>query len=219
MTIQLAERSVVLFDFDGTVVDTQGAILRVASRVLVEHGYPEPRTEELLPIVGPPLEEGFALVTGADRDEALALTAAYRELFHEIVTPADCPPLPGMRSLLDALSASRRSLAVATSRMEETARDMVREQGLTQFRAVCGRVPGVRYSKAESIAAALDALGANAAEAVMVGDRKHDVEGARELGVPCIGLYSGAAEPGEHERAGAAAIAHDAAELARLLGV
>lgn len=219
MIIELAERPVVLFDLDGTVVDTQGAILRVASRVLAERGYPEPDPQDLLPMVGPPLEEGFMLVAGVDREEAVSLADAYRALFDEIVVPDDYPPLPGMRALLDALAASGRALAVATSRMEDTARTMVREQGLTQFCAVRGRVPGVRYRKAESIAAALDALGASASEAVMVGDRKHDVEGARELGMPCIGLYSGAAEPGEHERAGAAAVARDAGGLARLLGV
>jgi len=219
MIIEMAERPVVLFDLDGTVVDTQGAILRVASRVLAERGYPEPDPQDLLPMVGPPLEEGFMLVAGVGREEAVSLAGAYRALFDEIVVPDDYPPLPGMRALLDSLAASGRVLAVATSRMEDTARTMVREQGLTRFRVVCGSVPGVRYRKAESIAAALDALGASASEAVMVGDRKHDVEGACELGMPCIGLYSGAAAPGEHERAGAVAVAHGAADLVRILGV
>lgn len=219
MIEKLRDRPVVIFDFDGTVVDTQSAILSTAARTLVEHGYPEPAAADLLPIVGPPLEEGFMLVAGVEYEEACELMAAYRAIFEATVKPADCPPLPGMRELLDGLKASGRRLAVATSRMEETAKVMARAQGLDQFSAIRGRVPGLRSTKAESIAAALEALGAHAEDALMVGDRRHDVEGAAELGMPCIGIYGGAAAPGEHERAGAAAIAHGTAELAALLGV
>ena len=217
MSVPFTSRPVVLFDFDGTVVDTQPAILRVAMRVIERHGLPVPTVEQMLPMVGPPLEEGFMLVAGVGREEATVLAAEYRELFEEMVTPPDYPVFPGMRELLDALVADGRRLAVATSRMEDTARKMVAGQGLDQFAAVCGRVPGVRYHKSESIAAALEALGASAEDAVMVGDRKNDVEGAAALGIPCIGIYNGAAEPGEHEAAGAVATVRSAAELQRLL--
>ena len=91
--------------------------------------------------------------------------------------------------------------------------------GLTQFEAVIGRVHGVRYSKAESIEGALQALRVPARDAVMVGDRMHDVIGAREWEIPCIGLYSGAAYPGELEEAGAVATGHFVKELAQLLGL
>lgn len=213
----LVAKPVVLFDFDGTVVDTQPAIIRVASQVLVNHGMPRPTTQQMLPIVGPPLEEGFMLVAGIGPDDATVWAAEYRALFDEVVTPEDYPVLPGMRELLDDLHAQGRRLAVATSRMEDGAVRMVAAQSLTQFGAVCGRVPGVRNSKAASIAAALEQLGATPADAVMVGDRHNDVEGAREVGLPCVGIYNGAAAAGEHERAGAAAVAHAMSELRELL--
>ena len=53
----------------------------------------------------------------------------------------------------------------------------------------------------------------------MIGDRFNDVEGAHAMDVPCIGIYSGAAAPGEHEAAGADAVVHSVAELAKLFAV
>lgn len=214
-----AERPVVLFDFDGTVADTAPGVLRIARLALERAGKAVPDERTMLLMVGPPLEEGFRLVGARDAAEAAALTADYRVLFDELLTVDDYPVFPGMRALLAGLRAQGRRLAIATSRMEDTATRMVGELGLLDtFEAVCGRVPGVRYSKAESIAAALGALGAAPSEALMVGDRHHDVEGARELGIPCIGIYSGGARAGEHEAAGAVAAAHDVSELAALLG-
>lgn len=215
----LAARPVVLFDFDGTVVDSQRGILRVASEIIRRRGLPQPSHERMLLMVGPPLEEGFSLVCGVDDATALEMAGEYRRLFDEILRPEDYPVFPGMRELIDAIVASGRRVAVATSRMEDTAQRMVAEQRLTQFSAVCGRVAGLRDTKADSIRAALAALDAEPGDAVMVGDRENDDLGAREAGVPCIGIYNGAAKPGEHEAAGAAVSVHSVGDLARVLGV
>lgn len=214
----LASRPVVLFDFDGTVADTQPAIFRTVSEVLACHGY-ELSHEQLLPLIGPPLEEGIGLVCDIDADEIQVVAAEYRDLFERTVTAEEVPLLTGMRDLLDALGMQGRRLAVATSRIESSTKDLIDLLGVTQFDAVAGRVIGVRYSKKESIAAALEMLGADADQAVMIGDRKYDVLGAAALGIPCIGLYSGAAEPGELEGAGAVAVCRSVAEIGALLGV
>lgn len=108
---------------------------------------------------------------------------------------------------------------MATSRVEAPTCKLLDSLGVTQFEAVAGRIPGFRETKAESIAAALDALGVTSADAVMVGDRMYDVRGAAELGIPCIGIYSGAAVPGELEEAGAVAACKDMLEVGRVLGV
>lgn len=214
----LASRPVVLFDFDGTVADTQSAIFRTVSEVLAAHGY-ELSHEQLLPLIGPPLEEGIGLVCDIDADEIQVVAAEYRDLFERTVTAEEVPLLTGMRDLLDALRTQGRRLAVATSRIESSTKDLIDLLGVTQFDAVAGRVIGVRYSKKESIAASLEMLGADADQAVMIGDRKYDVLGAAALGIPCIGLYSGAAEPGELEGAGAVAVCRSVAEIGALLGV
>lgn len=209
---------VVLFDFDGTVADTVPFILRVAGEVLARHGFEVPH-EKMLLMIGPPLEEGFQLIAGVPHDDALAFATEYRELFDTMLTPDIVPVLPGIAELLDALLQQGKRVAIATSRMEYTALRMIDILGLKQFEAIIGRVDGIRYTKAESIQGALDALGVDAADAIMVGDRHHDVEGAAEHGMPCIGVYTGAAASGELEGAGAAWVAHGTEKLLDLFGV
>lgn len=214
----LALKPVVLFDFDGTVADTQPAIFRSVREVLSRRGY-DLSDDQLRPLIGPPLEEGIRLVCDIDADGAREVAVEYRALFERTVTADEIPVFPGMRELLDALRSRGRRIAVATSRIESATKDLIAMLGVTQFHAIAGRVPGVRYSKAESISAALDLLDASPDQAVMIGDRKYDVLGAAALGIPCIGLYSGAAEAGELEGAGAVAVCRSIDELASLLGV
>lgn len=214
----LAARPVVLFDFDGTLANTQPAIMRVVSEVLARRDISLTEAQ-VLPLIGPPLEDGIRLVANVSEDEALRIAAEYRDLFARTVTAADIPLFPGTAALLDALAAAGKRIAVATSRLEASTAELVRDLGVTHFEAVCGRVPGVRQTKAESIAAALAALDVRPEDAVMVGDRMYDVLGAAELDIPCIGIYSGAAAPGEHEEAGAAAVCTDMFDVARVLGV
>lgn len=214
----LASKPVVLFDFDGTVADTQTAIFRSVREVLSRRGY-DLSDDQLRPLIGPPLEEGIRLVCDIDADGAREVAVEYRALFERTVTADEIPVFPGMRELLDALRSQGRRIAVATSRIESATKDLIAMLGVTQFHAIAGRVSGVRYSKTESISAALDLLDASPDQAVMIGDRKYDVLGAAALGIPCIGLYSGAAEDGELEGAGAVAVCRSIDEIASLLGV
>lgn len=219
--IDLATRPVVLFDFDGTLANTRPIIIDVARQVIARHKLPQPSEADMLQMIGPPLEEGFHLVCNVPLgEEATAWANEYRAAFAKgLDDPANYPLMPGMDAILNGLKRRGKRLAVATSRMEDSAVTMIEKLGLTCFDAVCGRVPDVRYSKAESIAAALNALGARPDEALMIGDRLHDVEGAHEMGIPCIGIYTGAARPGEHEAAGADAVCHGIEELAEALGI
>lgn len=116
------ERPAVLFDFDGTIADTGPAVLSISRRALAARGYDLEAVGDLRQLIGPPLVDGFMLVTGGSRDEALELVDVYRELFNEYVAPDDYPPFPGIPELLRALSDRGTKIAVATSRLDETAR-------------------------------------------------------------------------------------------------
>lgn len=217
--LALAARPVVLFDFDGTIADTAKAILRVAREVLERCGYDVDALPDLNMLIGPPLYDGFMELCGVPLEEAIRLTEAYRDVFHHTVTPEDYPALPGVRPLLGALAARSTRCAVATSRLEDTAQKMVAALDLPPFEAVVGRLEPGRDTKADCIREALRQLGVRPEDAVMVGDRRHDTEGAHENGIPCIGVYTGTAQPGEHERAGADVICHGIYEVAAVLGV
>lgn len=208
---------VVLFDFDGTLADTGMAVMRTAAAVLRERGI-EPAEDDLRKMIGPPLVVGFRDVFGVTQPVAEGLTAAYRERFAREVTVADFPPIPGAPELLRALQAQGRRLAVATSRKEESARQMIDQLGWTPlFEAIAGMHEPERLTKADSIRGVLAQLGVRPVDAVMIGDRFHDIEGAREVGCAVIGVYTGAAVAGEHDAADAAC--RSMAEVAALLGV
>ena len=217
--LQLCERPVVLFDFDGTVADTGRAVMTSTRKTLSARGFSEAQMGDLRRMIGPPLWKSFHDFYGFSREESLVVADEYRAFFDEL-GPEEYPVFNGVPELLDGLVAQGKRMAVATSRMEAKCIDMVRELGLSQFEAVIGmnpppghRGPNRPWSRVPA------ALGATADDAVMIGDRFNDVEGAHAMGVPCIGIYSGAAAPGEHEAAGADAVVHSVAELAKLFAI
>lgn len=217
--LRFADRPVVLFDFDGTIADTSRAILRTARKALERRGYDVDALGDLTSLIGPPLFDGFMNLCGVDLDEAVAITNEYRALFNVEVRPEDYPPLPGIPELLCALSERGTRIAVATSRLESMALDMIGALDLPPFEAIVGRLEPGRDTKADCIREALRQLDVDPGSAVMVGDRKHDTQGAHACGVPCIAVYTGTAKPGEHEQAGADTICHGIPELAAALGV
>lgn len=216
--LDFLDRPVALFDFDGTLVDTGPIVMRTARTVLLARGYSREETDDLTCLIGPPLVDGFRDCFHMTQREAEDATAEYRRIFDQ-AGPDEYPPMPGALELLDALRAQGRAIGIATSRLETGARKIAEDiDVLPRVDALAGVVPGLRRTKADSIAGALELLGRAPQEAFMVGDRHHDVEGAAELGIPCVGVYSGAAKPGELEGAGAALTVGGLDELLALIG-
>lgn len=214
----LARRTVVLFDFDGTLADTVPAIMSTAREVLARHGVAGDALGDVGRIVGPPFPQAFSLVYGFSEEEAAEITAEYRVAYARL-GPAAWPLFNGVRALLEDLRAAGRRLGVASSKRMAIVRSALADDGVDGlFEVALGKPSDAALSKAETIARALDELGVGAADAVMVGDRHHDVEAAAECGVPCVGVtYGGATRPGELEAAGAAAVAHTVGELREVL--
>lgn len=218
-TFSFSDADAVLFDFDGTVADTAHAVMTSTRLTLAARGFTEEEMGDLRRMIGPPLRDSFRDFYGFSREESEVLADEYRAYFNRM-GPDAYPVFPGMRELLEKLSAEGKRLAIATSRLESKAKEMVAELGLDMFDAVVGMNPAEgRSVKADSIRDALAALSAAPADSVMVGDRRFDIEGAHALGVPAIGIYTGGAIAGEHEAAGADAIVHTVGELAGLFGV
>jgi phosphoglycolate phosphatase len=203
----------VLFDLDGTLVDSTPGIwasIRVAAARL---GLPAPTPAQLTAMVGPPLEEGFAGAFGlaaADVDRAVL---AYRE-HYTAGAMLDAAVYPGIPELLAGLRADGAVLAVATSKPEPFAVRILAHVGLlAAFDSVHGAtLDGAVRHKEQVVAAAL-AAHPDGTRPVLVGDRLHDVLGARAHGLPCIGAGWGPAPAGELEEAGAAAVAATPAEV------
>jgi phosphoglycolate phosphatase len=208
----------VLFDLDGTLVDSAPGIhasVRVAAAAL---GLPVPTPAQLRGMVGPPLQDGFAVwfgLTGADVDRAVA---AYRT-HYTAGAMLDAPVYPGIPELLARLRADGAILAVATSKPEPFAVRILTHVGLIgQFASVHGATfDGAVRHKDQVVAAAL-ARHPHGRDPVLVGDRAQDVAGAAAHGLPCIGAGWGPAEDGELEAAGAAVVAATPADVVGALG-
>ena len=209
-------KKAILFDLDGTLTDSGEGIINCVTLALEHFGLPIPSREELSVFIGPPLDDSFKKFgVPEDRiDEAIAvfrsryLTKGKFENF----------PYPGIPELLGKLQAQGHDLYVATSKLEETAVEIMDHFDLSKyFTRICGAdAEKTRNSKSKVIAYLLDTL-VNVDEFVMVGDTDFDVLGAKAHNIPTIGVSWGYGKVKDMLDAGAVSIAHNMDELFNLL--
>jgi phosphoglycolate phosphatase len=203
----------VLFDLDGTLVDSTPGIWASVRVAAAELGLPQPTPEQLTQMVGPPLQDGFALVLGVPPDDVPRAVAAYRA-HYSAGALLDVDVYDGIPELLGTLSGDGATLAVATSKPEPFAVRVLEHTGLRRFFASVhgATLDGTVRHKDEVVAAAL-AAHPDGQHPVLVGDRSHDVLGAAAHGLPCIGAGWGPAPAGELEAAGAAVVVPTPADV------
>lgn len=209
----------VLFDLDGTLVDSLAGIHATTSAVLEERGQPPLRRAMLRGLVGAPLESIFVtLVPGLSVDESLAYAARYRELYGTVGVP-HTPLFPGIESLLQDLTDARIKLAVVTTKRSDAAVQVLDAARIaTHFRAVIGgdSTPHTKPHPAPA-RAALAALAATPDEASVVGDTTFDIEMARAAGCRPIAVRWGYGSPASLRKAGANLHAGSVDQLRALL--
>lgn len=210
------ERSVILFDLDGTLTDSGEGITKCVKLALDHFGIPVESLDSLRYFVGPPLRDSF-LKAGIKEENIEEAIAVYRSRY-TTVGLFENVPYPGIRELLEHLTERGHRLFVATSKPEEMAVRILQKFGLSQyFEKICGAtLDKARDSKSAVIAYLLEAVH-NADNAIMVGDTAFDVIGAAEHGIPTIGVSWGYGKVEEMKSAGATAIANTAEELLNLL--
>jgi phosphoglycolate phosphatase len=207
----------VLFDLDGTLSDSAPGILAALRHALDVHAIPRLDAHAEREILGPPFYESLPPIVGAHRLHSVI--EAYRERYD--TTMYDTVVYPGVREVVTALAADGRRLAVATSKPEFYAEPIVEHLGLLPYFETIGgdSADGTRPTKALVIEQVLKRLGdPDPADVVMVGDRSHDVVGARAHAIECVAVTWGYAVPGELEQARPAHVVDTAADLATVLG-
>ncbi len=173
----------------------------------------------LTPFIGPPLKDSFMQFYGFSDADALRAVELYRERF-SVTGIFENRPYDGVGELLSSLAREGLTLAVASSKPEVFVKRIMEHFGLSApFAAVCGsELDGRRVKKAEVIAYALETLGLSPSPAVvMVGDRSHDVAGAKANGLRCVGALFGFGGREELEAAGADYLAESVEDLGRVL--
>ncbi|MGG5172609.1 HAD hydrolase-like protein [Pseudarthrobacter sp. J1738] len=207
----------VIFDLDGTLVDPAGGITGGISSALASLGLPVPDQPQLDAMVGPKLSDALETIALVPKDLINEVILRYRAKYRSTGI-AKSKVYPGVRELLEVLSASGRKVAVATQKPQTMAHLVLEHHGIDKyFLAIRGSSDDESASansapgKAEIVRAALAELESSAA--VMVGDRYQDVVGASANGLDCIGVRWGFAPEGELEEAGVSAVVSTAEEL------
>ena len=205
----------VLFDLDGTLTDPYEGITKCVTHALDQSRLAKLDERGLRSFIGPPLQDQFAAL-GLDEEGVERAVGLYRERFTQHGLYENYV-YEGIVDALDALRAASVRMAIATSKPTVFATRIVEHFDLApHFTIVAGAtLDGTRREKRDVIAFALASLGASPEDAVMVGDRAQDIDGAHALGMRSIGVAWGYAEPGELEQAGADVIVESPQELVK----
>jgi len=194
-----------LFDLDGTLSDSAPGILGSLRHALRVNGLPPLSAEQERELLGPPFYESLPPIVG--EQHVAAVIARYRE-YYGATGMFETRRYDGVAEVLDWLGERDVTLAVATSKPEHYAGPIVEHLGFAdRFVTVCGdTLDGARGNKALVVGEALSRLGnPEPGSVLMIGDREHDVLGARAHGVACLGAGWGYGTVDELSAAGALA--------------
>ncbi|MBR2047443.1 MAG: HAD-IA family hydrolase [Oscillospiraceae bacterium] len=209
----------ILFDLDGTLTDSGLGITRAVQYALGQMGYEVPEREELFKFIGPPLHGSFQRFYGMDEATSVEAVRQFRVYYNEMGGILENEVYEGIREMLRDLKAAGKRLMIATSKPEPAAIRVMGHFGLDEFvpEIIGGRDDASRNTKGKVIAYALREYGVDPKTAIMVGDREHDVLGALENGIPCIGVTWGYGDRPELENAGAIATFDRAEEVTEFI--
>ena len=205
----------ILFDLDGTLIDTTEGVLKSAQNALKHFGV-FVETEKLMNFFGPPLKYSFSNLYGLsdiDSDKAIEI---YNERYNRLGN-IESRIFPEIKELLPKLKAAGYILGVATSKPQDQAVEILKFHSIIEnFNVISGAsADGTISKKDEVITEALKQFGlVNAhSSVIMVGDMKYDIIGAKKVGIDSFGIYTGTASENELENEGASYVAYSFSEL------
>jgi phosphoglycolate phosphatase len=207
---------VILFDLDGTLTDSGLGVANGVLYALEEMKFEKPDVQLLKKYLGPPLWTSFADYAGMSQDQTIEAVKLYREYYNE-TGAYENSVYPGIPELLKRLTQAGKTVAVATSKVDYAAVKILQHFNLDHhFDVIAGsdETGELRGTKAKVIAHALHELRmCDGTSVVMIGDREHDILGAKEHHIPGIGVLYGYGDRAELAAAGAVSIVADVAEL------
>lgn len=209
----------ILFDLDGTLTDSGLGITNAVIHALKKFDIEEPDRSELYKFIGPPLLESFQKYYEMSEEESKLALQYYREYFKPYGLYEN-NVYDGIEELLSELKLKGKKLFLATSKPETFAIEILRHFELDKYFDFVGgaTMDEKRVKKAEVISYVLSSCGiTDLAATIMIGDREHDVLGAKEAGLECIGVLYGYGDRAELEKAGAAYIAENANDLLKII--
>lgn len=217
--MKLSNKQYILFDLDGTLIDSKRGIFSAIYYTFERLGLHEDDESVLNSFIGPSIGASFRRQYGFSDLQANEAVEIYREYYSEKGVH-EYTLYDGIEDLLIKLKAAGKTLGVATKKPDNYAKLIIEELGFNQyFDIVCGStLTETHDSKAHIIKGCAEQLGASSfQEVVMIGDTKYDCSGSNEAGVDCIGVLYGYGCEYELKEHGATAIAKDMTALTALL--
>ncbi len=210
----------ILFDLDGTLTDSGPGILNCLEYALEDQRIPIPERDQMRTYLGPPLVDTFRDVFGMNNQQIAQAIDKYRERYHDIGL-FENSVYEGVPELLAELQAAGIRMATATSKPEYSATRILQHFELDQYFEFIGAaaLDGTRDSKSLVIKHTLENTNTSPTShnMIMIGDRRHDVHGAREHGIDTIGVLWGYGDAIELEDAGVTDLATNTENLKNLL--
>lgn len=182
----------ILFDLDGTLTDPREGITRSVQYALSKLGIDEPDLQALEHFIGPPLLQCFMSTYALDQTTGWQAVNFYRERFADVGLYEN-QMFAGIPQLLNLLNTQQRTLYVATSKPQVFATKIAQHFGFAEhFKVIYGsELDGTRTNKVELIAHLLEQEGLAPDSCLMIGDRKHDLIGARDNGLDAAAVGYG----------------------------
>ncbi len=204
----------ILFDLDGTIIDSGPGIMKSAQYALTKFGFPEEPEERLRRFVGPSLVDSFMQFYGMSKEDAERATGYYREVY-PVQGIFDATLYEGITEVLRELHDAGRKVLLVTSKPHVFAERILEHFGLSEY---FDYQTGPELSdhdsrKARLIDKAVDALRLDKKRVLMIGDRHFDMEGAAESGVDSLGVAYGYGSEAELREAGAGCIVRRPQEI------
>jgi len=193
----------IFFDLDGTLTDPKLGITSSIQYALQRLDLPVPSQDELTWCIGPPLRSSFVTMLGGEARADLAVSL-YRERFGDIGLYEN-KVYPDIEHILAALKQSHGRLFVATSKASVFAERIIDHFRLRDYfeRVFGAELDGTRADKADLLAYALKNAAVNPKRALMIGDRSHDIIGAKKNDMAAVGVLYGYGSERELIEAGA----------------
>ncbi|MDR2272134.1 MAG: HAD family hydrolase [Sphingobacterium sp.] len=211
----------ILFDLDGTLTDPAEGITKCIAYALEARGIHTPDLNSLKPLIGPPLKDTFMHTYGFEEKEALVCVDKYRERF---ATQGLYENLlfDGIPELLEGLKSKDYKIYLATSKPEIFARKILQHFAIDRYFDFAGgsALDDSRPTKTSVIQYVLDhAQLVDPQHCVMIGDRKHDLIGARETHMDAIGVLYGYGSEEELVKEKPTYLLHSVKDLIQFFGL
>lgn len=204
----------ILFDLDGTIIDSKPGIFASAAFALDKLSLEMPAESQMMGFLGPPLSDGFRSVCHVPETLVESAVKLYREYYNS-GGKFEAAVYSGVKELLSALRKEGYRCYITTSKPHVFAKQILAHFEIAEmFDGIYGsEFDGTRGKKAEVIDFCLVNESLTSDDVVLVGDRHFDVNGAAACHMPCIGVLYGYGSREELISAGAAALAKSAEEV------